>query len=97
VSPAPNDLQQKIQIIRECLGGRFQDVRAHNLQQERFFFHDGKQRFQFGFFRPVMEDFPLDRLRNYMESDVIPMIVQNPGLQTYLGTDGLSVRERVQN
>ena len=95
MSPAQDYVPDKIQIILECLGKRFHDVRPHNLQQEIFFFHDGQRDFQFGFYRPVMEDLPLERLRTFMETEVIPMIVQNPGMQTFLGTDGFSIRDKV--
>lgn len=33
--------------------------------------------------------------RTFMETEVIPMIVQNPGMQTFLGIDRLSVRDKV--
>ena len=95
--PDQGDLQQKLKIIRECLCARFQDVRPHNITHERFFFHDGKRSFQFGFHRPTMEAFPLGQLRRLMEIVIIPMIMQNPGMQTYYGIDGLTVREKVPN
>ena len=53
MSSIQDELQQKIKIIRESLGARFHDVRPHNIKQERFFFHDGKRSFQFGFHRPT--------------------------------------------
>jgi hypothetical protein len=42
-----------------------------------------------------MEALLLDRLRTFMETEAIPLIVQNPGMQTFYGTDGLSVRDTV--
>ena len=95
MSPAQDDVPDKIRIILECLGKRFHDVRSHNVQQEIFFFHDGQRDFQFGFYRPAIEEVPLERLRTFMETEVIPVIVQNPGMQTFLGTDGFSIREKV--
>jgi hypothetical protein len=95
MSPAQDDVPDKILIIRECLEKRFYEVRPHNVQQEIFFFHDGQRDFQFGFYRPAMEDLPLERLRTFMETEVIPVIVQNPGMQTFLGTDGFSIRDKV--
>lgn len=41
----------------------------------------------------ALEELPLDRLRVFMEIEIIPLIVQNPGMQTFLGTDSLSVRD----
>ena len=95
MSPAQDDVPDKILIIRECLGKRFHEVRPHNVQQEIFFFHDSQRDFQFGFYRPAMKDLPLERLRTFMETEVIPMIVQNPGMQTFWGTDGFSIRNKV--
>jgi hypothetical protein len=97
LSPIQDELEQKIKIIRACLEARFQDVRPHNITQERFFFHDGQRSFQFGFHRPTMESFPIGKLRNFMEIAIIPMILQNPRMQTYYGADGLTVREKVPN
>lgn len=97
MSSIQDELQQKIKIIRECLGERFHDVRPHNITHERFFFHDGKRSFQFGFHRPTMEAFPLAQLPRFMEIAIIPMILQNPGMQTFYGPDGLTVREKVSN
>lgn len=97
MSTIQDELQQKIQIIRECLGERFHDVRPHNITHERFFFHDGKRSFQFGFHRQAMEAVPLVQLRTLMNTEIIPLIVQNPGMQTYYGADGLTVREKVPN
>ena len=72
-------------------------MNLHNLQQDCFVFSDGKRSFQFGFYRPAIGELPLKEPGTFMETDVIPMIVQNPGMQTYLGADGLSVRDRVSN
>jgi hypothetical protein len=44
-----------------------------------------------------MEAFPLSQLRRFMEMAVIPMILQNPGMQTFYGPGGLTVREKVPN
>jgi len=68
MSPARDDLQLKIHLIRECLAQRFHDVLPHNIQQDRFVFNDGAYSFQFGFSRPAMEALPLDRLRTFMET-----------------------------
>ena len=53
MSPAQDDVPDKILIIRECLGKRFHEVRPDNVQQEIFFFHDSHRDFQFGFYRPA--------------------------------------------
>jgi hypothetical protein len=98
LSPKQDELQQKIQIIRECLEEQFHDVRPHNITHERFFFHDGgKRSFQFGFHRSTMEAFPLSQLRRFMKIAVIPMILENPGMQAFYGPNGLTVREKVPN
>ena len=61
-------------------------------------FHDGgKRSFQFGFHRPTMEAVPLGQLRRFMETSIIPMVLSNPGMQTFYGPDGLTVREKVPN
>ncbi|MDK2743409.1 MAG: hypothetical protein NDI90_10880 [Nitrospira sp. BO4] len=95
MSPTRDDLQLKIHLIRECLAQRFHDVLPHSPQQDRFVFNDGAHSFQFGFSRPAMEALPLDRLRTFMETEAIPLIVQNPGMQTFYEADGLSVRDTV--
>ena len=64
---------------------------------QRFFFHDGKRSFQFGFHLQTMEAVSLNHLRILMDTEIIPMILQNPGMQTFYGTDGLTVREKVPN
>ena len=97
MSRAQDDVPEKVQIILECVGRRFYDVNLHNLQQDCFVFNDGKRSFQFGFYHPAMGELPLKELETFMETDVIPMIAQNPGMQTNSGADGLSVRDRVLN
>ncbi len=97
MNPVQYEIPEKVQLITDCLGKRFYDVRPHSFQRDRLVFHDGQHFFQFGFFRPVLEDLPLKQLRTFMETEVIPMIVQNPGMQIIFGTDGLSVRDSALN
>ncbi len=95
MSSDQDELQPKIQIIRECLAQRFHDVRLHNMREECFVFNDAAHSFQLGFFRPALKGFTWTRLRMFMETDVIPMIVQNPDMQTFLAADGFSIRNKV--
>jgi hypothetical protein len=44
-----------------------------------------------------MEAVSLGHLRTFMETEIIPMILQNPGMQTFYGPGGLTVREKVPN
>lgn len=61
---------------------------------ELWIFTTGAAHFEFGFFRPVMEAMRLQQLKPFMETEVLPMMLQNPRQMIYFGIDGLSVRER---
>ncbi len=96
MSSVQDELQKKTHIIRKCLAQRFHDVAPHTMQLECFVFNDSVHSFQFGFFRPALDELPEAKLEMFMETEVIPMIVQNPGMQTFLAVDGFSIRNKVE-
>lgn len=88
-----DDIAEKISIIQKCLAKSFV-VLTPKQSGELWIFTTGAEHFEFGFFRPAMEALRLQQLQPFMETEVLPMMLQNPGKMIYFGIHGLSVRER---
>jgi hypothetical protein len=86
----------KVQIVKSCLEASFKDVRSDRLNQ-RFVFNDGKQSSELVFNREFIDDILLDRLKTYMETNVIPTLQANPGKRIYASNGRMKIGDKDSN
>ena len=80
----------KVQIVQSCLDASFKDVRPDKLN-ERFVFNDGNHSCELEFDRTFIDDIHIDRLKKYMETNVVPALKANPGKKIYVSTVGAKI------
>jgi len=61
----------KVQIVTSCLEASFKDVRSDKLD-ECSVVNDGKQSWELVLLRAFIDDLPLERLKTYMETKLLP-------------------------
>lgn len=93
MSDAHDDIPEKVTLIRTCLAQIIYVVEIGEYG-ELVVYKDANKALEFGFFRPAMEAMRIEHLQPFMETQVIPMMLQYPGQMIYLGTHGLSVKRR---
>ncbi len=80
----------KAQIVQSCLDASFKDFRPDKLN-ERFVFNDGNHSCELEFDRAFIDDIHIDRLKKYMETNVVPALKANPGKKIYVSTVGAKI------
>jgi hypothetical protein len=86
----------KVQIVESCLEASFKDVRSDRLNQ-RFVFNDGKQSSELVFNREFIDDILIDRLKTYMETNVIPTLQANPDKRIYVSNGRMKIGDKDSN
>jgi hypothetical protein len=90
---------KKIEIVKSCLEISFKDIR-HRQEDgpiERFAFNDGKESSDLVFNRAFIDDIPEDRLKSYMEKNIVPTLKANPGKRISVSTGGIGVSDKDSN
>lgn len=93
MSNAHDDIEEKVKLITKCLAQIIYVIEIGEYG-ELVVCKDGNKVFEFECFRPAMEAMRIDHLQPFMETKVIPTMLQYPGQMIYFGTHGLSVTKR---
>ncbi len=86
----------KVLIVQSCLEAAFKDFRPDKLNGG-FVINDGDLRCELEFDRAFIDDIPIDRLKTYMEMNIIPKMRANPGKRIYVSNDGIEIRNKDSN
>jgi len=86
----------KVQIVKSCLEASFKDVRPDKLNGG-VVFNDGGRKYQLEFVRAFIDDIPIDSLKTYMETTIIPKMKVNPGKKIYVSNDGIKISNKDSN
>ena len=86
---------KKVTIVKTCLEeASFKDVKSSQPLNERFVFNDGRKSWELEFRRAFMDDTPMDKLKDYMNSKIIPEIRKNPGKKLYVTGAEINISDR---
>ena len=80
----------KAQIVKSCLKASFNDFRPDRITG-RFVFNDGDLGCELELDRAFIDDIPIDQLKPYMETKIIPTMKANPGKKIYVSNDGIEI------
>jgi len=80
----------KVQIVTSCLEASFKDVRSDKLH-ECFVFNDGKESGKLVLLRAFIDDIPLERLKTFMETKILPELKANPGKKLSVSTGWITI------
>ena len=83
----------KAQIVQSCLEASFKNVRPDKLNG-RVVFNDGDLGCELEFDKAFLDDIPIDQLKTYLETTIIPKIKVNPGKKIYVSNDGIEIRNK---
>ncbi len=86
----------KSQIVVSCLIASYRGFRPDKLN-ERFVFNDGDLGWELVFDRAFIDDIPIDQLKTYMETTIIPKMMVNPGKKIYVSNDGIEIMDKDSN
>ncbi len=86
----------KIQIVQSCLEASFKNVRPDKLNG-RVVFNDGDLGCELEFDKAFIDDIPIDQLKTYLETTIIPKMKVNPGKKIYVSNDGIKVSNKDSN
>ncbi len=86
----------KVHIVKSCLEASFKDARPERLDG-RFVFNDGGRRCQLEFDKAFIDDIPIDQLKTYLETTIIPKMKVNPGKKIYVSNDGIEIMNTDSN
>ncbi len=86
----------KAQIVQSCLETSHKGFKPDKLN-ERFVFNDGDLGCDLEFDRAFIDDIHIDRLKKYMETNVVPALKANPGKKIYVSTVGAKIGNKDSN
>ena len=83
----------KAQIVQSCLEASFKNVRPDKLNG-RVVFNDGDLGCELEFDKAFIDDIPIDQLKTYLETTIIPKMKVNPGKKIYVSNGGIEIRNK---
>ncbi len=83
----------KAQIVKSCLLASYKGFKPDKLN-ERFVFNDGDLSCELEFDKAFIDDIPIDQLKTYLETTIIPKMKVNPGKKIYVSNDGIEIRNK---
>ncbi len=83
----------KAQIVKSCLVAFFKDARPNRINR-RFIFNDGDLGCDLELDKAFIDDIPIDQLKTYMETTIIPKMKANPGKRIYVSNDGIEIMDK---
>ena len=86
----------KILIVQSSLEVAFKDFRPDKLNGG-FVINDGDLSCELEFDRAFVDDIPIDRLKTYLETTIIPMMRANLGKKIYVSKDGIKISNKDSN
>ncbi len=86
----------KVLIVQSCLETSHKGFKPDKLN-ERVVFNDGDLGCELEFDKAFIDDIPIDQLKTYMETTIIPKIRANPGKKIYVSNDGIEIRNKDSN
>ncbi len=83
----------KAQIVQSCLETSHKGFKPDKLN-ERFVFNDGDLGCELEFDKACIDDIPIDQLKTYLETTIIPKMKANPGKKIYASNGGIEIRNK---
>ena len=83
----------KTQIVVSCLVASYKDFKPDKLNGG-FVFNDGDLGCELEFDKAFIDDIPIEQLKTYMETTIIPKMMVNPGKKIYVSNDGIKIRNK---
>ena len=83
----------KSQIVVSCLIASYKNFKPDKLN-ERFVFNDGDLGCELEFDKAFIDDIPIDQLKTYLETTIIPKMKVNPGKKIYVSNDGIKISNK---
>ncbi len=86
----------KVLVVQSCLEAAFKDFRPDKLNG-RVVFNDGDLGCELEFDWAFIDDIPIDQLKTYLETTIIPKMRANPGKKIYVSNDGIEIMNKDSN
>ncbi len=86
----------KVQILQSCLDAAHKGFRPDKLH-ERVVFNDRDLGCELEFDKAFIDDIPIDQLKTYLETTIIPKMKANPGKKIYVSDDGIEIINKDSN
>jgi len=83
----------KFEVVKSSLEALFKEVNLDK-PNRRFVFNDGKHSSELVFTREFIDDITVDRLKAYMEKNIVPQLKANPGKRVSVSTGWIGVSEK---
>ena len=83
----------KVLIVQSCLEAASKDYRPDK-PNGPFVFNDGDLSCELEFDHAFIDDIPVDQLKTYMETTIIPKMKANAGKKIYVSNDGIEIMNK---
>jgi len=86
----------KVLVVQSCLEAAFKDFRPDKLNG-RFVINVGDLSCELEFDWAFIDDIPIDQLKTYLETTIIPKMRANPDKRIYVSNDGIEIMNKDSN